>query len=273
MKSFCPLSTQSSPSRVAREVRLPASEPVSGSVSPKQPSAARGRELGQPLLLLLLGAEEQDRLADQSAADRHDAAQRGVGPAELLHGEGVGDVVAAEAAVLLGDGQAEEADLGHLGHDREVDGLVAVPPRAVRDRLASRKSARQVAEGLLLVGQGEVHQPSASTVSWSVTPAARRREVVVAVAEQVVERGEVAGVAADGVLRGHPDAAVQLDRLLADVPRRPADLQAARGRPPRRRRSPVAVGEHHRRPVDERCGPAPARRTCPRRGTSAPGTC
>ena len=38
MKSFCPLITQSSSSRVAREVRLPASEPVSGSVRPKQPS-------------------------------------------------------------------------------------------------------------------------------------------------------------------------------------------------------------------------------------------
>lgn len=43
-------------------------------------------------------------------------------------------------------------------------------------------------------------------------------QVVVTVAEEVVERGEVAGVVADGVLRGHPDAAVQLDRLLADVP-------------------------------------------------------
>ena len=39
MKSFCPSSTQSDPSRTAREVRLPASEPVPGSVSPKQPSA------------------------------------------------------------------------------------------------------------------------------------------------------------------------------------------------------------------------------------------
>ena len=39
MKSFCPLTTQSDPSRTALEVRLPASDPVSGSVSPKQPSA------------------------------------------------------------------------------------------------------------------------------------------------------------------------------------------------------------------------------------------
>ena len=171
---------------------MPASEPVSGSVSPKQPSLLAVGQLGQPLLLLLLGAEEQDRLADQAAADRHDAAQRGVGAAELLHGQRVGDVVAAEAAVLLGDGQAEEADLGHLGHDREVDGLVAVPPGAVRDRLLVEEGARQVAEGLLLVGEGEVHQPSASRVSWSVTPAASGAEVVVAVAEQVVERGEVA---------------------------------------------------------------------------------
>ena len=47
MKSFWPLITQSSPSRRALEVRLPASEPMSGSVRPKQPRisalASRGR--------------------------------------------------------------------------------------------------------------------------------------------------------------------------------------------------------------------------------------
>src|SRR4051794_40018050 len=47
----------------------------------------------------------------------------------------------------------------------------------------------------------------------------------VAVAEQVVDRGQPAGVVADLVLGGDADPAVQLDRLLADVPRRAAGLQ------------------------------------------------
>ena len=38
MKSLRPLITQSDPSRTAREVRLPASDPVPGSVRPKHPS-------------------------------------------------------------------------------------------------------------------------------------------------------------------------------------------------------------------------------------------
>ena len=46
MKSFWPSITQSAPSRVAREVRLPASDPVPGSVSPKQPSLVAAASWG-----------------------------------------------------------------------------------------------------------------------------------------------------------------------------------------------------------------------------------
>ena len=41
---------------------LPASEPASGSVSPNAPSLRAAQQLRQPLLLLLLGAEQVDRL-------------------------------------------------------------------------------------------------------------------------------------------------------------------------------------------------------------------
>ena len=42
-------------------------------------------------------------------------------------------------------------------------------------------------------------------------------DLLAAVAEQVVDGGEAGGEVADGVLRGHADAAVELDGLLADV--------------------------------------------------------
>src|SRR5690606_30886674 len=77
----------------------------------------------EPLLLLLLGAELEDRLAAQAHRHRDDAAHRGVGPAELLHPDAVGDVVATDPAVLLGDRQAEEAELTELGDDAGADRL------------------------------------------------------------------------------------------------------------------------------------------------------
>ena len=117
----------------------------------------RARDARQPLLLLLLGAEPEDRLADQAVGHRHDPAQGGVGSAELLHAEHVGEVVAAEPAVLLGDGQPEETDLRHLRDDLEVDRLAPVPLGAVRHRLAVEERASQVAERLLLVTEAQVH--------------------------------------------------------------------------------------------------------------------
>ncbi len=69
-----------------------------------------------------------------------------VGAAELLHADAVGDVVAAEAAVLLGDGEPEEAELAELGDDRRVDGLAAVPLGAVGHDLLVEEVARQLLE-------------------------------------------------------------------------------------------------------------------------------
>ena len=50
--------------------------------------------------------------------------------------------------------------------------------------------------------------------------------MVLGVAEPLVEHLEVCGADADGVLGRHADAAVQLDRLLADVAAGAGDLQA-----------------------------------------------
>ena len=74
-------------------------------------------------------------------------------------------------------------------------------------------------------------------------------QVVVGVAEPLVEHLEVGGADADGVLRRHADAAVQLDRLLADVPPGSRDGQpdpvGGVGH-----HVAVAAGDRHRRPVD-----------------------
>ena len=54
---------------------------------------------------------------------------------------------------------------------------------------------------------------------------ARCSGLLAAVTEQVVDRGQPGGHVAHGVLHRHPDAAVQLDRLLADVPTGRAHLE------------------------------------------------
>ena len=212
------------PSRRAFEVRLPASEPVPGSVRPKQPSEVPLAIRGQPLLLLLLGAEAQHGLAEQPVRDRHDPAQRGVCAAELLHAEHVGQVVATEAAVLLGDGEPEEPDLRHLRDDREVDLLVAVPLGAVRHRLAVEEVPREVAERPLLVVQAQVH---GLILPWcgQVDEYGERGPMCLGGAEQQRVGLGPLEVQVRRVLPGHADAAVQLDRLLGGVH---GDLRAER---------------------------------------------
>ena len=133
-----------------------------------QPEAAkrltRG-DLAQPVLLLLLRAVAEDRLADQAHRHRDDAAHRRVGPAELLHAKAVGDVVAADAAVLLGDRQAKEAQLRQLRQDRCVHLLGTVPGRAMGHDLVVKEFAGQRPERLLLLVQGQVHQISSAMLS------------------------------------------------------------------------------------------------------------
>ena len=144
--------------RVARVATEAASEPVPGSVSPKQPEPLAGAELRQELLLLLLGAPLLDRARDQRGLHRHDRARGRVAAADLLHDEAVADVVEAAPAVLLGDGRAEVAHLGDALHQLEVEALVAVVVARARDDLAVGEVARGLADQPLLVGEVEVQR-------------------------------------------------------------------------------------------------------------------
>ena len=98
---FWPLIDQPESVFVARVRRLAASEPVSGSVRPKQPSASPEHSRGSQLPLLLLAAPALDRAGDQRGLDRDHGAGRGVGAADLLDDQPVADVVEAAAAVAL----------------------------------------------------------------------------------------------------------------------------------------------------------------------------
>ncbi len=118
-----------------------------------------GRERSDHVGALLRAAAGGDQPAGQ-----HDRREVGLGsghPAELLAHDADLDRAGADAAVVLGEGQAEQA---HLRHPRPQGLVVAgllrghLPPVLVVGVGLADQAAHGVAEGLLLVVVGEVHR-------------------------------------------------------------------------------------------------------------------
>ena len=126
MKIFEPFTTHS-PSRSSARVRVaPASEPAPGSVRPNAAERAARGEIGEPLALLLLGAEEEDRHRPERRVRGDRDRDRGVDPGQLLDRDRVGERVAAGAAVLLRDRDAHEPELGEPGDELVGEAVLAV---------------------------------------------------------------------------------------------------------------------------------------------------
>src|ERR1700710_472 len=91
-----------------------------------------GRHLRQEVLLLLVSAElHQEVGADEVGVD--DAGDRDPAARELFDDHRVGGQVEAHAAVLLGDGDAEEAELFHFLDDLLGEGILVVEVLGVGD--------------------------------------------------------------------------------------------------------------------------------------------
>ena len=108
-----------------------------------QPEAAdrfAGGHLRQPLLFLFLGAVLVDGAHGQRALHRDEGAQAGVAGFEFGGGQAVFHGGAAGAAVAL-QVHAEQAELGHLGHDLQREYGVLVPAGDVRLDRAVHKGA------------------------------------------------------------------------------------------------------------------------------------
>ena len=185
MNCLAPLMTQSPFSALARVRVLPASEPASGSVRPKAASRSPLAQARQPLLLLLLGAERDDRPGAQRRVRGDRDADARVHARELLDRERVGEVAGAAAAVLLGVGDAHQAEFAELLHDLVREALGAV--ELLRDRLylALRRNPDQALDVALLVGQIEVHKRGRILPTWATLEAGR------AVAERRIDLNEL----------------------------------------------------------------------------------
>ena len=135
----------------------PASLPASGSVRPKPPERAPGAEVGQPRLLLGLGAEAVDRVGPEPHAGLEGDGHRVVDPGQLLDGDAQHREVAAAAAVLLGEGDAEQPEVAHAAHDVDREVVIAVPRLGVRRDLGLGEVTHDRAQRVVLLGELHVH--------------------------------------------------------------------------------------------------------------------
>ena len=149
---FCPLRTKSSPSRSAL-VRIPAtSEPTPGLGHRERAAHLAGGHLRQqPRLLLgravLRDQVRHDEVGVDDAGDRHPAA------GELLHHQRVGQQRLAQPAVLLGDGEPEQAHLAHAVDDVGRVLVGVLQPLRVRDDLLVDEGAHGGEDVALHLGQ------------------------------------------------------------------------------------------------------------------------
>ena len=110
-------------------------------------------QLGQVLLLLRFAAEFVDRHHHQRALHAHHGAVARIHALDLARHQAVADVVEAGAAVLLGDGRAQQAQLAHLAEDGRVGGLVAEGQLHARQQLFLAVGAGGVLHLALVVGE------------------------------------------------------------------------------------------------------------------------
>ena len=105
-------------------------------------------ERGDPALLLLVGAEQVDRhRAERGVRGERDRDRR-VDARELLDRDRVGERVAARAAELLGERDAHQPELGHLGDElvrepasRSSSSATGATRSTANARTVSRKSS------------------------------------------------------------------------------------------------------------------------------------
>ena len=160
MNALDPLITHSSPTSSARVRVAPASEPPSGSVRPNAPSARPATQVGQPLVVLVVVTEPEDRVRAEPDAGRQGDPHRLIDSTHLLDRHAQRREVAAAAAPSFGEDDAEQSEIAHrpdhLG--RETTG--SIPLGCVWCDLLCGELTHRHAQHLVIVAQLPSHEPS-----------------------------------------------------------------------------------------------------------------
>ena len=114
-------------------------------------------QVGQILALLLLGAVLKNRSAAQGGMSGHDNSSGAADLGQLFHAHGIGEHIAAGAAVLLGEIDAQHPQLGHLFDGLHGETLLLIEFLGQRLNLGLCKLAVHLTEHLLLVCQMKIH--------------------------------------------------------------------------------------------------------------------
>ena len=112
-----------------------------------------GGEPGQVLHALRLGAIGIDGVHDERGLHRVHGPEPAVHPLHLAGDQSVGHVVGPGAAVLLGDGDAQQPQRPHLGEDGPVGLLLQIGLDHARAQLVLGVGARRVADRPLLLAE------------------------------------------------------------------------------------------------------------------------
>ncbi len=114
----------------------------------------------QEALLLVVRAGQMERPAAEARMGRHDEAERTPHPADLLDGDGVGEGVETGAALLLGDRDAEPAELADAADDLDREASLALVLVDDGCDLGEHEVTDRVAQEGVLGRQVEVHRSS-----------------------------------------------------------------------------------------------------------------
>ena len=157
MNCFEPFTTHA-PSTASAVVRVaPASDPASGSVRPKAASFLPEARSGSQRSCCSWTAEEEDRHRAERGVRRDRDRDRRVDPRQLFDGDRICDGVRAGPAVLLGDRDSQQAEVGHFAHELVREAGVAVELLGQRRYALPRERSHRVAEQLVLGREVEVH--------------------------------------------------------------------------------------------------------------------
>ena len=148
-----------------RVVRVPAaSEPAPGSVSAQAPIFSPRGERRDPALPLLVVAELVDVVGARASCGRRRDADRRIDLRQLGDHEHVLDVAEAGAAELLGEDDAEEAELRRLAPSPRAGTSGSRRSRRRSDRPRGGRTRARSPDGALLVGEGKVHLGSCAAL-------------------------------------------------------------------------------------------------------------